>query len=253
MALAQPRSALMWLLPVSSGEEDGRMGIPRSYCLATARIAATVALTALVLAWGANGMPAAAESTAVPTLAQLQDALLTPSNLPASMRFQEIPLPPATGVTSFAPCPFAAEGPQPFEEADASYSAGTTGTDVVTVTESLEQYSVGNAKKALTQFAAFATACSNLSFKFLGLTLSLDIARELFPSFGNGTVALRMVTRIVNDDDLLIDTDLVAVRYGGTVIVITNTATAPPGSQLFSGTLTRIAVAAAYKKVTALW
>jgi hypothetical protein len=222
--------------------------------LGAARLVAVLLLAVLALAWGGVGVGAAAVPAAVPTLAQLQKALLTPADLPADVGFEEVPLPSGAGVNSFGPCPYVAEGPQPFEEADALYASGTTGIDVVSVAESLEQYSVSDAKKSMAQFAGFAAQCNGLSFSILGATVAFDIAPESFPPSGtDGTVALRLVTRIVNAGNLLIDTDLVAVRHGGTVIVITNTAAALPGSQLFSPTLTRVAVAAAYAKVAALW
>jgi hypothetical protein len=63
-------------------------------------------LAVLALVWGGGVAGAVAERVAVPTPAQLQEALLTPANLPAG--FQETPLPGA-GINSFAPCAFAAD------------------------------------------------------------------------------------------------------------------------------------------------
>ena len=208
----------------------------------------TAGILVLALAGGAYAPRVEAEPLAGPSTAQLRAALLTVANLPAAMGFQSQPLQSGAGVTSFAPCQSAAVGPQPTEQADIAFTGGPTPLDTVTVVEALQQYPVSAAMEQLEQAAEIVGQCNNTHIDDDGLIIYLNIEREAFPSYGNGTVALRLVTTIPYYYDLTIISDLVVVRHGGTVIVITNTA----DSQVFDATLTRIVVAAAYKKVAAL-
>jgi hypothetical protein len=208
----------------------------------------TAGMLIVALAGGADAPRVAAEPLTGPSTAQLRAALLTVANLPVGMGFQSQPLPSAAGVTSYAPCQFAAAGPQPTEQADIAFTGGSTPLDTVTVVEALQQYPVGAAVEQLQQAAEIVGHCNNTQTVQDGLHIFLNIEREAFPRYGNDTVALRLVSTIPAYYDLTILSDLVIVRHGGTVIVITNTA----DEQVFDPTLTRIAVAAAYKKVAAL-
>jgi len=208
----------------------------------------TTTVVVLALASGVGAPRVAAEPLTGPSTAQLRAALLTVVNLPADFEFQSQPLPSGAGVTSYAPCPPAATGPQPTEQADIAFTGGSTPLDTVTIVEALQQYSVSAAVEQMQQAARIVGQCNNTQTVQDGVHISLNLEREAFPSYGNGTVALRLVSTIPAYYDLTILSDLVFVRHGGTVIVITNTAEA----QEFDPTLTRIAVAAAYKKVAAL-
>jgi hypothetical protein len=228
--------------------KEGPVRILRSYRFAALRIMATAGIVALALAWGASDSRAAAQSLAGPSPAQLQKALIGVVNLP-DIGFQEETLPSGSSVDTFAPCPYAANGPQPVEEADAGFTAGPSALDAITVVEALQQYPVNSAEEQLSQFAAIAaSACRDFTVDLEGLKVHVTLAHEAFPSYGNRTVALRLNATIINAGNLTFDSDLVAVRHGGTVIVITNTAQ----TQSFNATITRIAVSAAYKKVAAL-
>lgn len=201
----------------------------------------------LVLSGGIGVTPVAAQPLAVPSQAQLQAALLTVANLPSGMGFQSQPVPTGNHVGSFAPCPDAAKGPQPSKAASIGFTTGT-GLNTMTLIEGLQQYSAGAALATLKQVADIVSECNNIKFHEAGLDVRMNVEREAFPSYGNGTVALRAVSDITNANDTMVDTDIVAVRHGGIVIVITNTAEA----QIFDPSLTRLAVAAAYKKAARL-
>ena len=76
--------------------------------------------------------------------------------------------------------------------------------------------------------------------------IAVSLSREAFPVFGNNTVAVRITANLAKYR-LSISADVVAVRHGGTVIVVTNVAL-----PLDSG-LTQSTMAAAYAKVAARW
>jgi hypothetical protein len=138
-----------------------------------------------------------------------------------------------------AGCPFTTAGQaNPLAQAAAAFSAGSSGPDV---TEALLQYPVSVAEGQLDQFAATANVCSSFPVSYHGIVIKIDIAREAFPSFGDGTVALRISSDVIHN--LTVETDLVAVRRGGTVLLIVNT-----GIPLDTG-LTRTIVAESYAKV----
>jgi hypothetical protein len=140
-----------------------------------------------------------------------------------------------------AGCPFTTAGQaNPLAQAAAAFSAGSSGPDV---TEALLQYPVSVAEGQLDQFAATANVCSSFPVSYHGIVIKIDIAREAFPSFGDGTVALRISSDVISDHNLTVETDLVAVRRGGTVLLIVNT-----GIPLDTG-LTRTIVAESYAKV----
>lgn len=182
-------------------------------------------------------------SSPPPTQAELEAALLTTADLPGGGFSAD---PPGSGVTlsSLGECPELNDGPGPNAQAAASFTGGGDGPYI---SETLLQYSVSEAKAQISLFTKVAQACNNLSFTADGLTFSVGIVTEQPPGLGDESVALRINAAPTVDPSLIISGDLVAVRHGGTVVVVTNV-----GLPL-EATLTPAVVSRAYAKVAALW
>jgi hypothetical protein len=181
----------------------------------------------------------------VPTTAELQAALLTPAELPG-LGFEAEPA--ETGSDSgtlLDGCPFATVGQvNPTAQAVEAFTAGSSGPDI---SEALLQYPVSVAEGQMAQFAETAKVCSSFPASADGLVLKVTIASESFPTFGGDTVALRLSAIVIKANNQTINTDIVAVRHGGTIILITNA-----GVPLNTA-LTRTIVAAASAKVPSRW
>lgn len=181
----------------------------------------------------------------VPTTAKLQAALLTPAELPG-LGFEAEPA--ETGSDSgtlLDGCPFATVGQaNPIAQAVEAFTAGSSGPDI---SEALLQYPVSVAEGQMAQFAETAKVCSSFPASADGLVLKVTIASESFPTFGGDTVALRLSAIVIKANNQTINTDIVAVRHGGTIILITNA-----GVPLNTA-LTRTIVAAASAKVPSRW
>ena len=121
-----------------------------------------------------------------------------------------------------------------------AFSASQTGPDI---TEALLQYTVSAAEDQMKQFAAVANVCSSFPANEQGIVLKVTISREAFPSFGDETLALRVSAVVVRADNQTVTSDVIAVRRGGTVVVVTNA-----GVPL-DAALTRTVASAAYAKL----
>jgi hypothetical protein len=178
-----------------------------------------------------------------PTNAELQAALLTPAELPA-IGFQAEPVTSvADGGNLLSGCPFATTGQvNPTAQAQETFSAGNSGPDI---SEMLLQYPVSIAKGQMAQIAETANACSIFSGNDQGVILRVSVTREAFESFGDETVALRVSADVIRARNLTVNSDLVAVRLGGTVILITN-----GGIPLDTG-LTQTLVSSAFSRAAA--
>ena len=142
-------------------------------------------------------------------------------------------------------CPFATVGQvNPTAQAVEAFTAGSSGPDI---SEALLQYPVSVAEGQMAQFAETAKVCSSFPASADGLVLKVTIASESFPTFGGDTVALRLSAIVIKANNQTINTDIVAVRHGGTIILITNA-----GVPLNTA-LTRTIVAEASAKVPSRW
>jgi hypothetical protein len=188
-----------------------------------------------------NPAEPSASSSPVPTQEELAAALLATADLPGGYSAE----PPGSGLTlnSLTECPELGDGPNPDLQAAVAFTAGNQGPDI---SETLLQYSVSAAKAQISLFTGVAQACNNLSFTAAGLTFSVGIVTEHPPGLGDESVALR-INAALAAYNITISGDLVAVRHGGTVIVVTNV-----GLPL-NAALTQTAVSQAYAKVAARW
>jgi len=78
------------------------------------------------------------------------------------------------------------------------------------------------------------------------LTVQIGVADEAFPAVGDQTAALRVTADVITIG-VTVSGDIVAVRHGGTVILVVNVAL-----QVDSG-LTRSVLDEAYRKVATSW
>jgi hypothetical protein len=162
-------------------------------------------------------------SSPVPTAAQLQSALLTLSDLPDT-GLQVLP-PIVIGnsdASLLSGCPYATQSePAPSADVDADFGSSLIGPDIIT--EELQQYPVSVAEAQLQQFAQTASQCATFSTYLDNFHVVITLVREAFPSLGDGAVALSLTADVISPYDLSVSSDIVAVRDGGTVMVITNT------------------------------
>jgi hypothetical protein len=230
---------------------DGRVALKK---VAAVAVACAMAFTVLVTVESAvtrvPGIRAGLGGGVQGAVPELSSALLPAAALPgftALPGFGTIPMAAGGGTDGLlAGCPSAAGG-QVAPSAEASEAFGPRSGTGPEITEMLLQYRASTAEGQLTQFADAANACSSFPSTLQSLVLEIGITPEAFPSYGDDTVALRLSADMISDGDLLIDSDIVAVRYAGTlmVLVITNNAGQP------DPVLTRTMVRAACMKVAA--
>lgn len=147
-------------------------------------------------------------------------------------------------------CP-ALGGPNPSETAIRAFAKDPNSTSITDVTEELLQYTVSQAKAQLNQFAQVADECPSFTVVIptsqLGkLTVQIGVAVQTFPGIGDQTAAIRVTADVITLG-VIVRGDIVAVRHGGTVILVVNVAL-----QVDSG-LTRSVAEGAFKKVAAQW
>jgi hypothetical protein len=187
----------------------------------------------------------------VPTQADLEGALLTASQVGPGFTVQ--PEGSGIGEDSLAKvCPaLNAPGANPSETATRAFEANPGSPFVTDVTEELLQFTPAQAEAQISQFATVVDACPSLTLQFasspLGpLTVQLGLSLEAFPETGDGVAAVHVTADVVTDG-ITITGDIVAVRHGGTVILVVNVAV-PVDSDL-----TRSVVAAGFGDVAARW
>jgi hypothetical protein len=189
-------------------------------------------------------------SVGVPSQSQLEAALLTAPEVGPTFTEQ----PEGSGISDNSlntACPALADGANPSETAIRAFVADPDSTSITYVTEELLQYTASGAKAQLDQFAQVANACPSISAviptsPFGKLTVEIGVADEAFPAVGDQTAAVRVTGDVVTLG-VTVSGDIVAVRQGGTVILVVNVAV-----QVNSG-LTGSVVNNAYQKVAASW
>jgi hypothetical protein len=185
----------------------------------------------------------------VPTQAELEAALLTASEVGPGFQVQS----PGSGVSEDSlnnACPAVEAGINPSETAIRAFEANPGSTSVDDVTEELLQYPVSGAEASLDQFAQVVNACGSLSLTTptsIGtLHLQIGLANEAFPAVGDQTAAIRVTVNVLTFG-VTVTGDIVAVRHGGTVVLVVNVALE------VNSDLTRSVVDTAFAKVAARW
>jgi hypothetical protein len=180
----------------------------------------------------------------VPDQEQLQAALLTASQLPGG-GYTVQPSSSAVGLGSLKYCPALSAGESGVSaQASQAFTAGSAGPDV---SEGLFQDTVSGAEQMLGAFTTVPRTCGSFSTTVGTLQLAISVAAASFPSIGDQTAAVQVNVTLAAYN-ATIYADVVAIRHGGTVIVITNVQY--PG--LDQG-LTAAVATAAYNKVAARW
>jgi hypothetical protein len=186
----------------------------------------------------------------VPSQSDLEAALLSAAQV--GPNFTQQPEGSGIGENSLSnACPAVGGGANPSAMAIRAFVANPNSTNITDVTEELLQYTVGQAEQQLTQFAQVADACPEFTVTLptssLGvLTIQIGIANEAIASIGDQSAALR-VTADVTNYGVIVTGDIVAVRHGGTVILVVNVAL-----QVDSN-LTSAVTTAAFNNVAARW
>jgi hypothetical protein len=181
----------------------------------------------------------------VPDQADLEAALLTAGELPGSGYTAQAGA-SAVGLGSLNACPALSAGESGVSaEATVSFTGG--GGTGPFLNEGLFQDTVTGAQQMVGAFGTVASTCGNFSITDGGLSLAVNVITVPFPQIGDQTAALQINVQILGEN-VTVSGDVVAIRYGGTVIVVTNVAY-PDLSQR----LTESVAAAAYAKVVSRW
>ncbi len=185
----------------------------------------------------------------MPTQTELEAALLTASEVGPGFSVQA----PGSGISEGSltnACPAVAAGSNPSETAIRAFVANPGTLSVDDVTEELLQFTVSGAEAQLDQFAQVVNACGSFSVTIPtsaeNLQVQIGLANEAFPAVGDQTAAIRVTADVVTLG-VTVTGDIIAVRYGGTVVLMVNVALE------VSSDLTRSVVDTAFAKVAARW
>jgi hypothetical protein len=187
----------------------------------------------------------------VPSQSDLEGALLSASQIGPG--FEQQPEGSGIGEGSMtSACPAVGLGASPSAMAIRAFVANPNTVNVVEVTEELMQFTPSQAQAQLDQFAAVANACSTFTVEVptsLGkLQVQIGIAQEAFAGVGDQDAAIRVTADVATTQgDIPVYADIVAVRHGGTVILVVNAALQVDTD------LTSSVVNQAYDKVAARW
>jgi hypothetical protein len=180
----------------------------------------------------------------VPDKAQLQAALLTAAQLPGS-GYQEQPPSSGPGLGSLKDCPALSAGQSGISaQVSQSFAAGQTGPDI---SEGLFQDTISGARQMEGAFRTAVASCGSFSIVIKGVPFAVNATTIPFPSLGDQTAAIQ-VTVSQAALQFSISGDVVAIRHGGTVIVITNVS-----YPMLSTGLTEAVAEDAYAKVASRW
>jgi hypothetical protein len=178
----------------------------------------------------------------VPTSGQLRQALLTPGDLAGFVTGHD-----DSGGAGTSGCP----------ALDSDFSSGSSASAEalltkaaagVSIRERLRQFSEAGAKAVVSRIRGAAGSCA----KFTGTDpklgrMTFTVTRLSQPAHGDDSTALRITVK-PDAYDVMIFENLVAVRHGGTLLVITHVA-----PTTIDNGLTAAATATAYRKLTPLW
>jgi hypothetical protein len=184
----------------------------------------------------------------VPDQADLQAALLTAAQLPGS-GYQEQQPGSGPGLSSLKECPALNAGQSGITaQVNDYFVSGNAATGAETdVSEGLFQDTVTGARQMVGAFRTAVASCGSFSFTVKGVPFAVSAALISFPSMGDQTAAVQ-VTVSQAAAHFSISGDVVAIRLGGTVIVITNV-----GYPTLSTGLTDAVASDAYAKVASRW
>jgi len=178
-----------------------------------------------------------------PTAADLRAALLTAADLPAGYSAQPVS-DSGPGDSSLSGCPALTSDPAGVSDQAAVNLTGPGSS--LSVSETLMQLTVKDAAKAMASYAAMPASCGS----FTGVVDTFPVAFSTAPlavtAWGDQSTAVR-ITGNVLAVHVLIYTDVVAVRHGGTLIVVMVVGLTPDTG--FTGQI----AGKAYAKVAARW
>jgi hypothetical protein len=149
-------------------------------------------------------------------------------------------------------CKAVGQGANPSAVAIRAFDANPNTANVVEVTEELLQFTPSQAEAQLDQFAAVANACPtftvNIPSSLGNLQVQIGLAQEAFSGVGDQDAAILVTADVATaQGDIPVYADIVAVRHGGTVILVVNAALQ------VNSDLTSSVVDAAYGQVAARW
>lgn len=186
----------------------------------------------------------------VPSQSELDSALLTAAQVGPGFTRQ----PADSGISESSltsACP-AVGGASPSEMAMASFVANPGSLSITEVTEELLQFTPGQAVAQLNQFAQVAMACPEFSIVIPtaegNIPAQIAVIQEALSGIGDQDAAIQITADLTTPlGEVTLSGDIVAVRLGGTVILVVNAAV-----QLDTD-LTNSVLSRAYEQVAARW
>jgi hypothetical protein len=147
-------------------------------------------------------------------------------------------------------CKAVGNGASPSEMAIAAFVANPNSVSITEVTEELLQFTPDQAKAQLDLFAQVANACPEFSFQIPtsvgNVAAQIGLTQEALSGIGDQDAAIRVTADLtIQGTDIPVYADIVAIRHGGTVILVVNAAI-----QLDTG-LTDSVAKEAYQQVAA--
>jgi hypothetical protein len=179
----------------------------------------------------------------VPTAAGLRAALLTAGGLPSGYVAQPVPSGSSAGNSSTTSCPALASDPASAASAAVALVNAGSGSGVG---ELLMLVPAADAARDMARYAALPTSCQTFSAAISGLQVTFRAAPLAVTVLGDQTTATRFTGNVANAGDAITE-DIVAIRRGRILMVITCSGVAP--STAFTERVAR----EAYAAVAARW
>ena len=146
----------------------------------------------------------------------------------------------------------ALNGPSPSLMAMRAFVKDPSSLGITEVTEELLQFTPSQAEGQIQLFTNVAAACPVFGFD-IGTSagqmhVQISVSQEAFPGYGDQAAAVRLTAdATLQGQTTVVYADIVAVRYGGTIILVVNVALHPDTP------LTASIVKAAYDRAVARW
>jgi hypothetical protein len=149
-------------------------------------------------------------------------------------------------------CPAVGGGASPSETAIGAFVANQTSQSITEVTEELLQFTPSQAMAQLDQFATVASGCPEFTIEIPTSAgndqVQIGLTQEAFSGVGDQDADVGVTADVTTKEGgVLVYADIVAVRHGGTVILVVDAALQLNTDQTDS------IVKEAYNQVAARW
>ena len=130
-------------------------------------------------------------------------------------------------------------------QASVTYAAASAG---IVISEGLFQDTVSGAEQMVGAFTTVPSTCGRFTATVGKASLPVTISAIPFPSVGEETAAVQVNITVPAYNNITVSCDMVAIRHGGTVVVVVNL-----DYPVLKKGLTQSVTQDAYAKAAALW